>query len=43
MSMTAEVVPAYEDGTCHDILSGYLETLALIERFAPVAARRHQR
>ena len=32
MSMTAEVVPAYEDGTCHDILSGYLETLALIER-----------
>jgi len=32
MSMTAEVVPAYEDEAGHDLLSGYLETLALIER-----------
>ena len=32
MSMPAEVVPSYEDETGHDLLSGYLETLALIER-----------
>lgn len=32
MSMTAEVIPAYDDEAGHDILSGYLETLALIER-----------
>ena len=32
MSMTAEVAPSYEDETGHDLLSGYLETLALIER-----------
>lgn len=32
MSMTAAVIPSYEDETGHDLLSGYLETLALVER-----------
>lgn len=32
MSMPAAVTPSYEDETGHDLLSGYLETLALIER-----------
>jgi len=32
MSMTAQAVPSYEDEIGHDLLSGYLETLALIER-----------
>ena len=32
MSMTAAIAPAYDDETGHDLLSGYLETLALIER-----------
>jgi DNA-binding MarR family transcriptional regulator len=32
MSMSATVAPSYEDEAGHDLLSGYLETLALIER-----------
>ena len=32
MSMTATVAPAHGDETGQDLLSGYLETLALIER-----------
>ncbi|MEM6661218.1 MAG: winged helix DNA-binding protein [Pseudomonadota bacterium] len=32
MSMSAAVAPVYEDEQGHDLLSGYLETLALIER-----------
>ena len=32
MSISAAVAPSYHDETGHDLLSGYLETLALIER-----------
>lgn len=32
MSTSAAAVPAYEDESGHDLLAGYLETLALIER-----------
>ena len=32
MSISATAAPSYDDETGHDLLSGYLETLALIER-----------